>query len=93
VRGFQRKGYNSQRKTAAGSAAYSYGRASGTDHLLRPLKIFFFWDITPSSPFKINRRFGAIIAPIFRVVGFDTGFLLVVFYPEGGGNMFIRKIV
>jgi hypothetical protein len=43
------------------------------------IKSSIFWDIMPSSPLKVNRRFG----------GLPAGFLLGLFFGFGdGGNMF-----
>jgi hypothetical protein len=46
------------------------------------MKITIFWDITPCSPLKVNRRFGKQVAS-------RAGLLLDYFlYPEEGGDMF-----
>jgi hypothetical protein len=53
------------------------------------MKSTIFWDITPCSPLKVNRRFGGI----HRLhQGFHAGFLLGLFSePEEGGDMFLRN--
>jgi hypothetical protein len=54
-----------------------------------------FWDISPCSPLKINRRFEKHIASTFRVEEFCFYFrtLLGLFIdPEDGGDIFLRNI-
>jgi hypothetical protein len=52
------------------------------------LKSTIFWDITPCSPLKVSRRFGALLA-----TSFHARFLLALFFdPEDGGDMFLRNI-
>jgi hypothetical protein len=51
------------------------------------MKSSIFWDITPCSPLKVNRRF------VLLVACFHAGFLLGLFFdPEDGGDMFLRNI-
>jgi hypothetical protein len=53
------------------------------------MKTSIFWDITPCSPLKDNRRFrGALLATCFH-----AGFLLGLFFnPEDGGDMFLQNM-
>jgi hypothetical protein len=54
------------------------------------MKSTIFWDITPHSPLKVNRRFGGtnLLAACFH-----AGFLLILFfYPEDGGDTFLRNV-
>jgi hypothetical protein len=49
------------------------------------MKISISWDMTPSSPLEVNRRFGGTCR-------LHVGFLLGLFLdPEVGGDMFLRK--
>jgi hypothetical protein len=44
------------------------------------------WNITPCSPFDVNRRFGFASY-------FEAGFLLLLFFdPKDGVDMFLRKV-
>jgi hypothetical protein len=67
------------------------------------MKSIIFWDITPCSPFSVNRRFGGTYclhlqgrknklgkkqAPAFTLISCRTYF----FDPEDGGDMFLRKV-
>jgi hypothetical protein len=50
-----------------------------------------FWDITPCSPFKVNRRFGEIFSSGFHLL-YD-GYLIGLFFdPEDRGNMFLQSL-
>jgi hypothetical protein len=53
------------------------------------MKSCVFWDITPCSPLKVNRRFvGAC-----RATYFHAGFLLSLFFDPGdGGDMCLRNV-
>jgi hypothetical protein len=62
------------------------------------MKSIDFWDITPSSPLKLNQRFGGTYrlhlqgrrisrARNQRESRFHAGFLLVLFDPEDGGDI------
>jgi hypothetical protein len=52
------------------------------------MKSTIFWDITPCSPLKVNRRFEALFATCFH-----TGLLLCLFFePEDRGNIFLRNV-
>jgi uncharacterized membrane protein YciS (DUF1049 family) len=63
--------------------------------LRRLLKTSIFRDITPCSPLKLNRYFGGtsrLHLPLLATC-FHAGFLLgLFFYPEDGGDMFLRNI-
>jgi hypothetical protein len=51
------------------------------------IKSINFWDITPCSPLSVNRRFGGTYRQLSR------WFLVqLIFYPEDGGDMFIRNV-
>jgi hypothetical protein len=55
------------------------------------IKSYIFWDITPCSLLKINRRFGRTYALLATC--FHAGFLLGLFFGrEDGGDMFLRNI-
>jgi hypothetical protein len=61
------------------------------------MKISIFWDITPCSPFKVNRRFGRTYHLYFQDrkinTWFHVGFLLCLFFdPEYGGDIFLRNL-
>jgi hypothetical protein len=63
------------------------------------MKSTIFWDITPCSPLKVNRRLGGSNnkpskKPAWKqVASLHTGFLLgLVFHPEDGGDMFLRNV-
>jgi hypothetical protein len=52
------------------------------------MESYILWDITPRSPLKVNRRFGALFDTWFHI-----GFLLGLFFdPEDGGDMFLRNV-
>jgi hypothetical protein len=58
-----------------------------------------FWDITLCSPLKVNRRFGKKYRLHLRAeqAEQDTsvkagGTLLDLFYPEDGGDIFLRNV-
>jgi hypothetical protein len=63
---------------------------------------YIFWDITPCSPPKVNRRFGGtyrlylqggIISRALLATCFHSGILLGLFFvPENGGDMFLRNV-
>jgi hypothetical protein len=62
-------------------------------------KITVFWDITPRSPLKVNRRFGGTYR--FHLQSrrmsrernqHESRQLGLFFDPEGGGNMFFRNV-
>jgi hypothetical protein len=46
------------------------------------MKSFICWDTAPYSPLKVDRRFG-------ETYGLHSGFF---FYPEDGGDMFLRNV-
>jgi hypothetical protein len=51
------------------------------------MKSIIFWDITPCSLLKVNRRFGGTCRC------FQAGFLLGLFFdPEEEGDMFRRNL-
>jgi hypothetical protein len=58
------------------------------------MKSCIFWDITPCSPLKVNRRFGGTCRLVFRVgklslPSVSPCFALgLLFHPEDGGDMF-----
>jgi hypothetical protein len=67
------------------------------------MKSSIFWDITPYSPLKVNRRFGGTCClhlqsrrisrgSLQLTTCFHAGFLLVLFDPEDGGFMFLRNV-
>jgi hypothetical protein len=70
------------------------------------VKCSVFWDVTPCSPFKVNRRFGGkycILLHGRRISHarnqseacylLHAGFLLGLFFdPNDGGDIFLRKI-
>jgi hypothetical protein len=53
------------------------------------MKSSVFWDVTPCSPLKANRRFeGKYFLQLATC--FQAGFLLGLFFdPEDGGDMFL----
>jgi hypothetical protein len=57
-----------------------------------------FWDITPCSPLRVNRRFGGtyglhLQSRALLATFFHAGFLLGLFFdPEDGGDMFLRNV-
>jgi hypothetical protein len=67
------------------------------------MKSTIFWDITPCSPLKVNRRFGGkyrlnlqsrrISRPRHQATSFTLVSCLDYFFdPEDGGHMFLRNI-
>jgi hypothetical protein len=57
-------------------------------HTAVVMKSTVFCDITPCTPFKINRRFAALLATCFY-----AGFLLLLFFdPEDGGYIFLQNV-
>jgi hypothetical protein len=60
------------------------------------MKGTIFWDITPCSPLKVNRRFGGtyllhLHGSVFHLL--TRWFLLGLFFdPKDGGDMFLRKV-
>jgi hypothetical protein len=51
--------------------------------------VYIFWDITPCSPLRVNRRFGG--SPYYL---FHVDFLVGLFFdPKDRGNMFLRNVV
>jgi hypothetical protein len=55
-----------------------------------------FWDITPCSPLKVNRRFGIecrLHHQALPATFFHAGFLLGLFFDlEDGGDMLLRNV-
>jgi hypothetical protein len=71
------------------------------------MKSFIVWDITPCSPLKVHKRFGgtyrlhlqgwinqdASVKTALLATCFHAGSLLgLFFYPEDGGDMFLRNV-
>jgi hypothetical protein len=57
------------------------------------MKSTIFRDITPCSPFKVNRRFGGTYRLHLLATCFHAGFLLILFFdPEDGGDMLLRNV-
>jgi hypothetical protein len=65
------------------------------------LKSSIFWDTTPCSPFKVNRRFGKMSPPssglknrrVLLDTCFHAGILLgLLFGPEDGGDIYLQNI-
>jgi hypothetical protein len=66
------------------------------------MKSTIFWDITPCSSLKVNRRFGGRWPlssgfknkPSSNLLAncFHAGFLLGSFHPEDGGDVFLQNV-
>jgi hypothetical protein len=59
------------------------------------IKSTVFWDITPCSPLKVNRRFGGTYSLYLEArlpTNFHAGILLRLFDPEDGGDILLRNI-
>jgi hypothetical protein len=54
------------------------------------MKSYIFWDITPCSPWKVNRRFGAEPSAFQLLSRWFLGRLF--FNPEDGGDMFLKTL-
>jgi hypothetical protein len=57
------------------------------------MKSAIFWDLTLCSPLRVNWRVGGTYSLHLLATCFHTGFLLgLFFYPEDGGDMFLRNV-
>jgi hypothetical protein len=60
------------------------------------IKSSILWDITPSSPLEVNRRFGGtcrLHLQGWRISLLYVGFLFGLFFvPEDGGDMLLRNV-
>jgi hypothetical protein len=51
------------------------------------MKSTIFWDMTPCSPLKVNRRFYTLLG-----TSFHAGILLDLFDLEKGGDIFLQNV-
>jgi hypothetical protein len=56
------------------------------------MKSTVFWDMTPCSPLKVNRRFGGTYLRALLATCFQAGMLLGLFFDPENGDMFLRNV-